>query len=369
MQDQEDLLYHLAFSCFLGIGPVTFQKLVAHFGSAKKAYTISEKQLSDILRRDIFEKFINYRRDFKPDKQLELFNKRGIHTIHQNHDYYPYQLKNISDPPICLYIKGNLKTICFEEPPQGDYFFGIVGTRRPTSYGMQITKKFTSDLCRAGFVIVSGMAMGVDAIAHKTAIDEGGKTVAVLGCGVDVVYPNVNKYLFNEIIKKGGIIVSEFPPGRTVLKGLFVARNRIVSGLSQGVCIIEGTNTSGSLITARFAAEQGKDVFAPPVPITSEMSQAPNLLIKQGAKFITSVSDILEEYQMKIVPAKEKDILINCDLEQKKILELIIQEPCSIDDIVNKTHLLITEILKTMSIFEINGIVEKNSEGKYQVRR
>jgi len=234
---------------------------------------------------------------------------------------------------------------------------------------MQITKKFTSDLCRAGFVIVSGMAMGVDAIAHKTAIDEGGKTVAVLGCGVDVVYPNVNKYLFNEIIKKGGIIVSEFPPGRTVLKGLFVARNRIVSGLSQGVCIIEGTNTSGSLITARFAAEQGKDVFAPPVPITSEMSQAPNLLIKQGAKFITSVSDILEEYQMKIVPAKEKDILINCDLEQKKILELIIQEPCSIDDIVNKTHLLITEILKTMSIFEINGIVEKNSEGKYQVRR
>jgi len=369
MQDQEDLLYHLAFSCFLGIGPVTFQKLIAYFGSAKKAYTISEKQLSSILRRDIFEKFIQFRRDFKPEKQNEIFKKRGIHTIHRNNPYYPRQLKNLSDPPICLFIKGNTNVICFEEPPKGDYFFGIVGTRRPTSYGAQITKKFTSDLCRAGFVIVSGMAMGVDAIAHKTAIDEGGKTIAVLGCGVDVVYPSVNKNLYDSIIQKGGIVLSEFPPGRTVLKGLFVARNRIVSGLSQGVCVIEGTSKSGSLITARFAAEQGKDVFAPPVPLTSEMSEAPNLLIKQGAKFVTSVADILEEYQMKILPSKERNILGACDQGQKKILEIIIQEACSIDDLVDRTQLLVTEILRIISVLEINGIIEKNREGKYQIKR
>jgi len=369
MQEKEDLLYHLAFSCFLGIGPITFQKLTLHFGSAKNAYYASIIELSGVLRSGLLDKFIQFRRDFKPEKQLDLFKEKGIRSIHRNHPYYPRQLKHISDSPICLFIKGNLKTIRFGEPPQGDYFFGIVGTRKPTSYGVQITKKFTSDLCRAGFVIVSGMAMGVDAIAHRVAIDEGGKTVAVLGCGVDVVYPPVNKNLYDDIIQKGGIVLSEFPPGRTVLKGLFVARNRIVSGLSQGVCIIEGTNKSGSLITARFAAEQGKDVFAPPVPLTSEMSQAPNLLIKQGAKFITSVADILEEYQMKVVPAKEKDILGNCDLEQRKILEIIVQEPCSIDDIVNKTRLLITEILKTISVLEINGVVEKNSEGKYQVKR
>lgn len=369
MQDQEDLLYHLAFSCFLGIGPITFQKLVFHFGSAKNAYSASSQNLLSVLRSDIQQKFIQFRKDFKPEKQIDLFRKQGIHIVHRNHLQYPSQLKHIPDPPICLYIKGIPDIINFKKPPHGDYFFGIVGTRKPTSYGVQITKKFTSDLCKAGFVIVSGMAMGVDAIAHQVAIDENGKTVAVLGCGVDVVYPSVNKNLYDDIIQRGGIVLSEFPPGRTVLKGLFVARNRIISGLSQGVCVIEGTSRSGGLITARFAAEQGKDVFAPPVPLTSEMSEAPNLLIKQGAKFITSVSDILEEYQMKIVPSKEQNILATCGQEQKKILEIIIQEACSIDDLIDKTQLLITEILKSISVLEINGVIEKNSEGKYQVKR
>lgn len=369
MKEKDDLLYHLAFSCFVGIGPVTFQKLISLFGSAENAYTAPMKQLKSILRNGILEKFVQFRRLYKPEKQLELFCKKGIAVIHLNHIYYPPQLKHISDPPICLYIKGNLTSVCFDEPPKGDYFISIVGTRMPTSYGIRITKIFTSDLCRAGFVVVSGMAMGVDAIVHKTAIELGGRTIAVLGCGVDVVYPSVNKTIYDDIVSKGGIILSEFPPGRTVLKGLFVARNRIISGLSQGVCIIEGTNRSGSLITARYAAEQGKDVFAPPVPITSEMSQAPNILIKQGAKFITSVSDILEEYKMKIRPSVEKNILTDCTSEQKKILDLIIREPSSVDDIINKTRLLITIILKTISIFEIKGIVEKNSEGKYQIKQ
>lgn len=369
MQNHEDLLYHLGFSCFVGIGPVTFRKLTSLFGSAEKAYIASVKQLAPVLRSGILEKFIQFRNFFKPDKELDLYKQKGISVIHFNHPYYPRQLKHISDPPICLFIKGNLKSVCFEEPPKGDYFISVVGTRMPTSYGIQITKIFTADLCRAGFVIVSGMAMGVDAIAHKTAMDAGGRTIAVLGCGVDIVYPFINKVIYDDIIQKGGIVLSEFPPERTVLKGLFVARNRIISGLSQGVCIIEGTNRSGSLITAKYAAEQGKDVFAPPVPLTSEMSQAPNILIKQGAKFITSVSDILEEYKMNVQPSREKNILTDCNSEQKKILDIIIHEPCSVDDIINKTRLLITVILKTISIFEIKGIIEKNSEGKYQIRQ
>ena len=206
---------------------------------------------------------------------------------------YPESLKNISDPPICLYVKGNIdlfqarhqnpdlvgtaKNLVSSLDP---IFFAIVGTRKPTSYGVQVAKKFAYELTEAGFVIVSGMAMGIDTVAHQAALDAGGRTVAVLGCGVNIIYPAANRSLYENIIKNGGAVISEFPPNQMVLKGLFISRNRIISGLSKGVLIAEGLQDSGALITARFAGEQGKEIFAPPGPITSEMSTS---ILPQGA--------------------------------------------------------------------------------------
>src|SRR3989344_6509680 len=152
------------------------------------------------------------------------------------------------------------------------------------------------------------MAIGIDSIAHQTALNNDGRTIAFLGCGVDIIYPAVNSNLYYKIINRGGLVISEFPPGEMVVKGLFIARNRLISGISRGVLIVEGAKDSGAMITARYAAEQGKEVFATPAPITSEVSEAPNILLKQGAKLVTSIDDILEEFNMRIAPKKKEEI-------------------------------------------------------------
>jgi DNA processing protein len=211
------------------------------------------------------------------------------------------------------------------------------------------------------------MAMGIDAIAHYGCLKANGKTIAFLGCGVDVIYPAVNAHLYHEIIQKDGLIISEFPPGHTVLKGLFIARNRLISGLSQGILVVEGAKDSGALITARYAAEQGKEVFAIPSSITSELSAAPNYLIKQGAKLVTSVQDIFDEYNIRITPKNQKDIIADLSGKEKMIVETLIKEPLSADNLVLLTKLKTAKVLSILSTLEIKGVVEKNSEGKYQV--
>jgi DNA processing protein len=247
-------------------------------------------------------------------------------------------------------------------------FFAIVGTRKPTSYGQQIAYKFARELTEAGFIIVSGMAMGIDTIAHQAALDAGGKTIAVLGCGVNVIYPAINRGLYENIIKANGAVISEFPPNQTVLKGLFISRNRIISGLSRGVLIAEGGEYSGSLITAKHAGIQGKDVFAVPSPINSDMSKAPNLLIKQGAKLVTNVSDIYEEFNMKITPRKKEDIRKKLSEPEKLIFDILQKNPQTIDDLTIELGKTVSEVLNTISVMEIGGAVEKNQEKKYQMR-
>ncbi len=247
-------------------------------------------------------------------------------------------------------------------------FFAIVGTRKPTSYGIQVARKFAYELTEAGFVIISGMAMGIDTVAHQAALDAGGKTIAVLGCGVNIIYPVSNRGLYENIIKTGGAVLSEFPPNQTVLKGLFISRNRIISGLSRGVLIAEGLKDSGALITARCAGEQGKEVFAPPSPITSDMSQAPNFLLKQGAKLVTSIEDIMEEFDMKITPRKKEDIRKNLTEIGKLIFDILSKNPQTVDDLAIGLSKTVPEILNAISVMEIEGIVEKNQEKKYQIK-
>ena len=204
---------------------------------------------------------------------------------------YPKLLKEISDPPFFLYVKGKRT----DAPIDMDKTIAIVGTRKATAYGISMTKQFVRDLVRVGFTIISGMAYGIDAVAHETTIACGGKTIAVLGCGVDICAPYSNVHIYRKLSCEGfGAVVSEMPLGLRPEKGLFIARNRIISGLSRGVVVIEGEKDSGTLITARNAGEQGRDVFAVPGPVTSETSHGPAALLKSGAILAESVHDILE---------------------------------------------------------------------------
>lgn len=204
---------------------------------------------------------------------------------------YPRMLREIPDPPAVLYVQATDLSLPLART------IAVVGTRRVTPYGEAVTRRLTRGLVEAGFTIVSGMALGVDAIAHQTALECGGATITVLGSGIDIIYPASNARLYRTISQaRGCAILSEFPPGVGPAKEQFPHRNRIISGLSLGVVVIEGTDRSGSLITARYAAEQGREVFAVPGPITSLYSKGPAKLIKQGAKLVESVEDILDEF-------------------------------------------------------------------------
>jgi DNA processing protein len=338
----KNLPYYLGFSFKNGIGPLKFDRLLAKYGSVSAAY---EGEISD----------------FDPVKVQDELRKKIIKVITREDPLYPEPLKNIPDPPICLYVRGDIKKF-------NEFAIGIVGTRKPTSYGTQIARKFGIDLATAGFVIVSGLAMGIDAVAHQAALDAGGPTIAVLGCGVDIVYPAINHRLYEQIIAGGGAVISEFPPGMQTLPGLFIARNRIISGLSKGVLVVEGAADSGALITARYAAEQGREVFAPPAPINSEMSAAPNNLLKTGAKLVTSIDDILSEFNLKIIPKIQDELKRDLTGMEGEIFETLKQEPRFIDEIVATTQKSVNKILNSLSILEIKGIIEKNSEGRYQIK-
>ena len=371
-QSNNELLYYLGFSYCLGIGPMTFQVLKVHPKGVRGAYTASAKELIPMIGQRLTEKFIEFRQKFDPIKELEKLKKDGITVLVVDDEDYPESLKNISDSPICIYVKGDNNIFTQHKTRSQNFlsslYFAIVGTRKPTSYGIQVARKFAYELSEAGFIIVSGMAMGIDTVAHQSTLDAGGKTVAVLGCGVNVIYPAINYQLYHNIIKSGGAVISEFPPDQTVLKGLFISRNRIISGLSRGVLIAEGGEFSGALITAKYAGIQGKDVFAVPSPINSDMSSAPNLLIKQGAKLVTTVEDIYQEFNMKITPRKKEDIRKNLNENEKLIFDILQKNPQTIDDLAIELDKTISEILNTISILEINGVVEKNIEKKYQVR-
>ncbi|OGK51646.1 DNA protecting protein DprA [Candidatus Roizmanbacteria bacterium RIFCSPLOWO2_01_FULL_41_22] len=361
---EDTLPYYLGFSHFLGIGPIKFNLLKEHYSSLKKAYEAPFSDYQGMFGTNLANKFVDFRRRFDAAKVRQQIEQKGIIIVTREDKHFPQPFLNLADPPICLYVKGDLNSFDFSE----DRYLAIVGTRKPTPYGRQVAYKFAYDLSLAGFIVVSGLAIGIDALAHRGALEAKGKTVAFLGCGVDIIYPPVNWSLYEEIIKTGGLVISEFPPGMTVLKGLFVARNRLISGLSRGVMVVEGLKDSGSLITARFAAEQGKEVFAPPSPITSPLAEAPNLLIKEGAKMVTSIDDILEEYHLQITPKNRDDLKEKLTDVENQIFSLLEQEARLPDDLADRLSWPVTKVLTLLSGLELEGIIEKNQQGKYQIK-
>ncbi|MBI2420595.1 MAG: DNA-protecting protein DprA, partial [Candidatus Levybacteria bacterium] len=297
----DEKIYYLSFSLSPGVGPKGFQNLLKLLGSAQNAWKGSS---SDFKKAGIgkanFAKFDGFRREFDIQEYLRKLKRARVEFIPFGDKYYPERLKKIESQPIGLFTKGNHKLLV------GPQIIAVVGTRKITSYGREVTENLVSELCSSGFVIVSGMALGVDGIGHKSAIDSRGSTIAVLGCGVDCPYPRENEKLYEEILDSNGLIVSEYPLGMPANQGTFPARNRIIAGISSAVLITEAAQDSGSLITAGHAVKQGKPVFAVPGPITSQMSKGTLKLLKQGAVLVSSTEDILSELKVKSQNSKFK---------------------------------------------------------------
>lgn len=285
--------YFLGLSLFSGIGIKKYQIIKNIFGSAKNFYLAKDKDLKNSnLSYGSYKRFLSFRHKADLHSYKIRLEKNLIKFLTIEDNNYPKLLKEIPSPPLVIYFKGNILDT-------DELALAVVGSRRVTSYGRRVTEKLTKDLVKKGFTIISGLARGVDSIAHRTALSLGGRTMAVLASGLDWIYPPEHKGLAQEITKQGALI-SEYPLGQRPSRGQFPARNRIISGLSLGVLITEGASRSGTKITANMAANQGREVFCVPGPINSPLSEGPADLIKQGAKLTTSINDILEEFRERI---------------------------------------------------------------------
>jgi DNA processing protein len=346
---------------------LAFKLLYDFFGSAKAIWQAKrEEVLATGLQVRIVNDFLRFRRRFNPDGYSAWLKKKEIKFFTLRDKNYPKNLKEIDDAPFVLYYKGTIK----KEDGQA---LGVVGTRRPTVYGREVTQNLVTDLVGCGLTIVSGLARGVDSIAHKTVIECGGRTIAVFACGLDVIYPPENKRL-SEMIIKNGALVSEFPPGLKPSLGSFPYRNRIISGLSLGVLVTEGAERSGSLITARRAVEQGREVFAVPGAITNRMSGATAKLLKDGAKLVRNVGDILEELkiEIRITPRNDsgaKEPHDSGSEELALILDILQDGALHIDEISRRSKLAIGQVASLLTVMEIQRRVRNLGGMTYGLRK
>ncbi len=362
--------FYLGFALTNGIGPKRFASLLTIFKTAKNIWNASELELKAAgLGPVSLQKFINFKKEFNLSSYSQKLKKAGVSFVALCDKNYPQLLKKLDDAPIVLFCKGDIDVL------QGAVIKGaevdtiaIVGTRKITNYGREVTKLFATDLALAGFTIVSGLAMGVDAVAGWSAIAAGGKTIAVLGSGIDLCYPPVNKPLYDKIIRDGGVVASEFPMGMQPNFGTFPSRNRIIAGLSLGVLVTEGAEDSGSLITANVALAINRPAFAIPGPITSSLSKAPLKLIGKGGKLVTSADDILKELKVSSF-AKASDgqaKFTNLSKDELKIVQLLENEGLSFDEIIHRSRLDSSIIASLISMLEIKEVI-KNSDGLFQL--
>lgn len=356
------------------IGPIRFRNLKNRFGDTREVFSSSVTEIQSVegISQNLAHAILASKdRTDLVEKELKLAETNGIAILVYEHPHYPPLLKTMSDPPPVLYCKGDLKS--FEEPS-----ISVVGTRHPTPYGERVATSLSRDLAELKIVTVSGLARGIDTIVHHSTLAAGGKTIAVLGSGLLKIYPPENKKLANSI-SDHGILLSEFPLTAPPDPGQFPRRNRIIAGLSFGTVVVEANEKSGALITAQLAAEQGKDIFAVPGPVTSKMSRGPHQLIRNGAKLVERCQDILEEITPlkerfslkfpKIAILKNSESALNLSLnsQEEHLLGLIQMDPVHIDYLGTESRLASGQLFQTLLNLEMKGAV-KSLPGKMYVR-
>lgn len=358
--DADEVKYWVAFNRIPGVGRVRYQALVRKFGRLSEAWVANRADLKAAGLHDRIVRAIGDERGtIDPDAELERLSKAGVTPLTWDDPSYPHRLKETDDPPPVLYVKGNLEE-------SDEWSLSVVGTRRPTPYGRQVAEEMSHQIAANGICVISGLARGVDAIAHRTALEAGGRTVAVLACGLDIVYPSEHKKLAAQIVEHGAL-VSDYPLGTQPRGDYFPRRNRILAGMSLGVLVVEGDLKSGALITARIAVEQNREVFAVPGSIFSPQSRGTNTIIGRGeAKFVLSVDDILEELNLTMVPQQiEMRELVPATDTEADILRHISVEPVHVDDVCRQSGLPVSTVSSLLAMMELKGLVKQMAPMAY----
>lgn len=377
MNVYEETICALWLNFVKGIGLRNKLKLLNHFKSFQMVYQATKEEFIRINNESIYEVIREQKNLDYAKRYFEKLQERGIQILYLNHPSYPQKLAQIYDPPIVLFVRGILR----ENLRIYNRCIGIVGARTPSVYGSEMTKYFAENLAKKGFSIISGLARGVDGIAHKGALAAGGYTVAVLGCGINVTYPKEHINLYSQI-EENGAIISEYGLDEAPLTAYFPQRNRIISGLSDGVLVVEAKRKSGSLITADSALEQGRQVYALPGRISDLNSEGTNNLIKQGAMCVTDIEDIIydmegreEDGQMVMMLHDDTMKLSVCDtIDSKKnalapiekiVYSCLSLDPVYIDDIIQKAGIGITKVISVLYELESKGLVLQPLKGYY----
>lgn len=349
-----ELKYWLGFNYVSGIGPAKIQALLGHFESMEQAWKATDGQLRDIgFDTRALQSLNEVRREFDLDKYVAQVEASGASVVTWNSPSYPDLLREIPAAPPLIFVRGEFE-------PIDRWAVAVVGTRRLTAYGRQVTRDLVAGLARNGITIVSGLARGIDAVAHRTALEEGGRTMAVLACGIDKIYPPEHRDLAHEIVSGRGVIVSDYPFGAEPESNHFPARNRLISGLSLGVVVIEAGEKSGALITTRFALEQNREVFAVPGNIHSPVSVGTNRLIQQGGKLVLRVEDILEELNLRMIADQAAAKVVLPDTaEEAALLSQLSTLPVHVDELRRLTGMPISLISSTLTMMELKGMIQQ----------
>ena len=353
----QDCAPWLALGRIRGVGGVSFKKITARFADPAAVFRASAAELAEIegLHREVIHSIANFNDWAEIDKEIQRARAAGIKMIPFSDAAYPASLRAIADPPPLLYVKGELRD-------NDSRAIAIVGSRSASDYGRRIARDLARGLASFGFTVVSGMARGIDGMAHESALQAGGRTLAVLGSGVDHAYPPEHEMLYRRISESGAVI-SELPMGARPIAFNFPARNRLISGLSLGVVVVEATEKSGSLITASLAAEQGREVFAVPGEAGASRSRGSHRLIRQGAKLVETVEDIIEEIAPQLsrrgdaAPASARSLPENSGPAARQIFALLKESSLQVDQVIEQTGLPAPQVLQVLLDLELQGFV------------
>jgi DNA processing protein len=358
-----DLPYYLAFARVKGIGPARLKLLQSHFVSLADAWDADFFALTASgLDSKSINTLLETRKKTEPEREVERVHKAGVTALCWGDEAYPKLLREVNDPPPVLFVKGTLTEA-------DNWAVSVVGTRQCTVYGREVAEMLGTELARNHITVVSGMARGIDAAAHAASIKAGGRTIAVLGCGVDVVYPPEHRRLAQQIAEHGAV-VSDYPIGTPPDAVNFPPRNRIISGLSLGVIVVEADDKSGALITTDFAAEQGRDVFAVPGNIFNRSSRGSNKLIQNGAKMVLDINSVLEELNLNMVADRvEVQTALPENETERMLMTKLSHEPLAADEIIRAVELPAEVVTATLALMELKGMVRQANGTSYVVAR